>query len=992
MLNRLINKVVRVSRSMMFTILLDQEMNSRAPPSSKRLLLSTNCYCLIDDTITSSTPYNSITPKRQPKHSSQTLQAPIKIQVKVKMSVVHTPSKSNDSKDNVITLENMESTFVDTSQVTGQLDVIASNVNQTIQDLNQIYREIGYSAPEISMKKSEIFTVLQESIFNFTTSLQREKSNIENECEWLRQQIRIILAMVNDSNGEKYLSDMNKGLVFKNWNLFEQGFKAEIRKKLSIFQTRREHFYEDSPFNISTVASDNDRSFEKQYEQMLTQTPQLSLINLKTRLNNIFLDTLKHFIKSFKKLNGLVLQYWELLETLGDMGDYSNDFDKSLPTKLEALLHKQLIDQFESTMKCLRLSDAKFSTTASFLNEPETDTNQMAFIISSPRKSKLPPNPPPEDQDVGCESPKNVDDLMNYLRDVNYQIVKVIRGLRFTKISSLFFTDLSNRIDYCLMELETRQKKMNSIITECFELIDVLCYNEDQLINLQKQFTNTNDTPNTEGFFDKETLKFIQSNPKEFGLNQSHLKFIETFLNLLVKVKSSKEKKLKYYLENCHTLWEKLNENSDYIDNFISINNNLSDNSLTNFKMELNRLFSKRSEFIDKFIIDTRKEIDTLWDTMFYTQDQKNTFKYYDYTTKDDDYDQSFDKEMILNEHEQELASLKQEYVEKEPILTKFANLKQLIKDQEFLNESSKDSSRLLSKNSCKILLNEERLRKKILKNMPKLINDLKQLVIAYNNTRLDEGKKPFLIYNDDFFEKLLLIENQQHNKKTQAKSESPTKTRPKTSPAKSTRPKVSPNKSVTRPKSLRRQSPIITNPIRKPVRLTRTNPSQSSQKSQSNDRMKHAINSSINESNDRMKHAINSSITESNASPYMASSLRGNTSSMRPAALQPLNSPLLPSTRSSNIARSSNYFSPNKFEDPSSPMSDKENDVTFQDMKLGLTPIKVSDLSKWDKRDTSTPTSEPGINFDSDTIDGDEYHQWRVDRLNQINGPLTGM
>ncbi|OXT09733.1 hypothetical protein B9K03_12130, partial [Rothia sp. Olga] len=48
------------------------------------------------------------------------------------------------------------------------------------------------------------------------------------------------------------------------------------------------------------------------------------------------------------------------------------------------------------------------------------------------------------------------------------------------------------------------------------------------------------------------------------------------------------------------------------------------------------------------------------------------------------------------------------------PVLKLIKDFQNLLKDKEFLAQSSKDSSRLLSRNSHKILLNEERARKRI--------------------------------------------------------------------------------------------------------------------------------------------------------------------------------------------------------------------------------------------------------------------------------------
>lgn len=110
-----------------------------------------------------------------------------------------------------------------------------------------------------------------------------------------------------------------------------------------------------------------------------------------------------------------------------------------------------------------------------------------------------------------------------------------------------------------------------------------------------------------------------------------------------------------YYLTSCKSLWTKLGESNEYISTFLNANSSLTDISLMNFKMELNRLYMRRSEFIENFIIDSRMEIEELWNKMYFADDQKKCFKHYNYDVNDDD----LDKETVLNEHEVELSRLK---------------------------------------------------------------------------------------------------------------------------------------------------------------------------------------------------------------------------------------------------------------------------------------------------------------------------------------------
>ncbi|EGV65906.1 hypothetical protein CANTEDRAFT_118801 [Yamadazyma tenuis ATCC 10573] len=898
------------------------------------------------------------------------------------------------------------------------LDIIAKKVNKTIEELNDVYSEIGYTTTEISIKKSEIFSIIEDTIHNCTNSLKREKASIENECEWLRQQIKIILAMMDDAKGTKCLSKLNKGIVFNDTDLFEEGFKEEITKKLTNLKSKRENFYEDSPFNITNNSSNimEEISFEKKYEGMLESSPKLSLMKLKRELNAVFLDVLKHFMKTFKKFNSCNLMYLDLIETIGniDSQEINYDYLKTLPAREDAENHKELIESFESTIRHLKLSDMKTASFSSFVDNSHED---MAFVISSPRKLK---GKDIEADGEGYDRVKEVGgstaEFVFHLREINYKIVKSIRTLKMTKISAELITDLNKQINYCEVNVEERKTKMTVIISKILDLVEELEYSEDQLINLQKQFNERekekSDESINETFIDIETLNFIQSNPVQFGLNDSHLAFIANFLELLSKVKETKQKKYEYYLGHCSRLWEKLGEEEHYIEDFVLQNRGLSDKSMYNFKTELNRLLSKRSQYIDNFIFDTRSEIEEYWRKLYYTETEMRVFKYFDYELDPND---SYDKESILKDHENELSQLKREFESKSEILQDYEELKQLILDQDFLIESSKDSSRLLSKNSCKILLNEERIRKRVLKSMPRLIENLKKSLTIYNKNQVLKGRNPFTITGEDFYKRVLAIENEKltkrknnsHNKKSieihhSNNSHSGSNS---VSPYKSQRisqmqPKrVSPSRPLS--VSTSRHSPITSmNPIRKPaIKLTRNNGHPSTSRT---NRIINAMSTSINGTNpgvsgfpsNQISHISNSSQSSNQVSPYGIDKHVNTSNTLLKSfrtSLQPLNSPLTADSKS-GIKNSPSFstMSPLRVNFSSIEENNKENtDVTVkrkkEDLTLNITPMKSGRLVKWDKN-TSTPASESRSLGDNSSNLGEDYLQWRLEKLSQLN------
>jgi protein regulator of cytokinesis 1 len=626
-----------------------------------------------------------------------------------------------------------------------QFDKIAENVNQTIRELCLIYHQIGYSATETATKKSEIFTIIQDTISNFTHNLNREKSNIENECEWLRQQIRIILAMMGDNNGERSLSTLSRGIVFDDAAMYESGVR-ESRARVN----HGALFHACSPFNVS-----KDDSLEYTLDDATVNhvcqeeaTAPLTLLDTKKQLNTIFLQLLTKFTEIFKMFVESLLARADILDVIGAdsrSSSVSKVWLESLPTREECEESQHLIGRFETIMHQLSHS-------------PQQHVDD-AYIISSPRKEQKAEEP--------VLSP------MRELREVDYKLVRMIRGLRITKITQELFVTLQAEIDYCQGELESRMRAMHDTIARALELIELLALNENQLASLQRRYESedahtapTASCNSTLGscLLDRDTLRFIQSNPREFGLSSTHLGYIDGFCQVLHRLKESKQRKWDQYYGSCLTLWGKLGESPEYIEKFLALNGLLSDESLSNFKHELNRLLVKRSQYIETFIAEAKRDIEAMWDRLLYSHEQRQHFCA-QHVTDSPSLD-STTKETILNKHDAELKRLQLEYHEKQAILDLYAELQSMLEDQEFLRESSRDLSRLLSKNSCKILLNEEKIRKRIHRGIPNTLKQLKAEVVAYNNALVSQNQKPFTVFGEDLFEKLIIVESQQHTKR----------------------------------------------------------------------------------------------------------------------------------------------------------------------------------------------------------------------------------
>ncbi|ODV79258.1 uncharacterized protein CANTADRAFT_26241 [Suhomyces tanzawaensis NRRL Y-17324] len=876
-----------------------------------------------------------------------------------------------------------------------QFDMISSNISDTICKMTEIYNQVGFSESEISVKKSEIFIVISETIANFTSKLQREKCTIENECEWLRQHIKIILAMINDSNGELTLSSLDRGVVFVNQQLYEEGYTHQLREKQA---NRSNTFYNTSPFNIESSSSDGE---QEEYQDPNRKIPKLSLLQIKSKLNCIFLEVLRAFVVPFKRLVLSASTYKEQLDIIGEM--YSSNPNlaliKDLPDREELELYSNLIDNFEITLKSLKLE--KGVDQFMHVNGGRDHT----FIISSPRKLRN--NHTEEINPATHETPTRIqsqqDDPLIVLKDINYQLIRAIRSLKYTKITDDIIHSIRCEIDFCNKEISKRSEQVIKIIESCLSNIKLLCLTNDQIIEIQKQYdiSTTSESISNEGYFDIDTLTFIKQDPKNFGLKEEHINYLNRFCNILNRKKDNKQKKYDTYVKSCTELWKKFDEKTEYVEQFLAANNSLSDVSILNFKIELNQLIIKRSKYIEKFIYDSRKEIETYWDNMFYTTEERKAFKFYENSYKDQDQvdidiNQSGindDKELILLEHEQELEKLKLEYSEKEKILQLNNQLQALLKDQEFLRESSKDSSRLLSKNSCKILLNEEKLRKKIHKQLPRVIDSLKNEIRVYNLERNTLLK----INGTDFYQRVSSIETEVLSKSRSARAKpglvaqsSPTKLGNrvnKASPVKVTKSPFTSSIQRSAPIGTQRSSQISPQPAKQRPFLSRSN-------------------NKINPTAIKLTNVFSGSIASNSTVTSLESPIRFNSASTRDRMmthLQPLNNPLVPQEfKSTHIYDDNDTLkistfnrskvsplgvnNPNRMNSARSPgignQSSPKHGYEKENFSFDVSSAKIQEKSN---QISSSRRLSIGT-CDSSTLIGDDYQTWRDEQIKQFN------
>lgn len=862
---------------------------------------------------------------------------------------VQTPGQLEDPMECESTLAGNSDLSNEKHGVNDRFESIAAHVNKTLHELSQVYTEIGYSAHEINVKQDDVFLTLDDTISSISSNALREKNLFQNECEWLRQQIRFILAMLNDSTGERTLKVSSRGIVFSNNEMYVSGYKDDVKEQIYSYRS-----FGKSPF--SEAANDlpsDDFSAQQQYEYMIEHIPELTLLQTKTSLNSIFLDVLKAFVKVFRKFSELTVTFWENMEILGvhTLPQDGLPIIRMLPSRSEAETYATLCESFENVVRILRLSEK--NPRPPFASTKTINDDGNAFIISSPRKSvqrdmlKQQSSPILFDASLPQQQEELEEDSMSRLREINGQLVKALRNLKVIKLTPQVNQELSEEVERSTLDISVRKVEVKDSIAKCLQFLESLLLSDSDLVNLQQKYIQSEGV--SVGPFGVEALRLIESDPLAFGLEESNLEYLKKMASLLHQLRDSKQKKWDYMMNACSRLWQKLDESPQFIEQFTALNSSLTDKSLANLKMELNRLLMRRSEFIGSFIVDARKEIDEYHRLLQYSESQKQEFLFYDY----DPNEESDDKEHILNLHEAEVEKLRQEYEAKEPILKLYGELNELLDDQKFLEESSKDSSRLLQKDSCKILMREERIRKNLNKNLPRIIRSLKEMVVKFNNEQLDQEKKPFMISGEGLYEKVLLIESEAlSQKRPKMGSRTVPLRKPGTSPTKS----VSPGRGPSPAKQPRNRSPMRIYKDKPPMRASQPRLG----------RTPSTISPERSHRNPTFSRSRNNTTVSSTSSSGSNGSVTSGTH------LQPLTTPLQPgragASRNGSPEESTLYSMCSRI----SPLKDSTNVANFS-------PLKP------DKFRQEREKSNMSQSLANSTVISDVNDDWREERLEEL-------
>ncbi|KIW82238.1 hypothetical protein Z517_05265 [Fonsecaea pedrosoi CBS 271.37] len=247
---------------------------------------------------------------------------------------------------------------------------------------------------------------------------------------------------------------------------------------------------------------------------------------------------------------------------------------------------------------------------------------------------------------------------------------------------------------------------------------------------------------------DSLIVQHYRDSPEQLGLHQADLDRLKSRRDKLLDEKKNREKRLSEVKKSIETLWDRLGIEEPDRKAFLAANRGCGLRTINEFEDELARLNELKRQNLHLFVEDARVRLQELWDTLYFSEEEMLDFT----PAFSDVY-----SDALLSAHEAEIERLMTLKEQRAPILAMVEKYKSLIADREALAASANDASRLLlkpqkgEKRDPGKLLREEKMRKRIAKELPKVIAELTKVLEKYE----DEYGRPFLVQGERMLDEI---------------------------------------------------------------------------------------------------------------------------------------------------------------------------------------------------------------------------------------------
>ncbi|RPA79755.1 hypothetical protein BJ508DRAFT_210838 [Ascobolus immersus RN42] len=280
-------------------------------------------------------------------------------------------------------------------------------------------------------------------------------------------------------------------------------------------------------------------------------------------------------------------------------------------------------------------------------------------------------------------------------------------------------------------------------------------------------------------------VECYRDEPEKLGLREEDIRRLKQKREKLINEKEDRERRIEELTENITLLWNKLSIPESDRKSFLANHRGVGLKCIQEMETEHERLMELKHQNLHIFVEDARAQLQELWDRLLFSEDEILAFQ------------PAFSEvytDALLSAHEAEISRLEKLVEERMPILSLIDRYRSLLDDKEQLAASANDASRLVSRSATNRdpgrLLREEKMRKRITRDLPKIEAELTRVLEDYE----DEHGTPFLVHGENYLD--VIEDNSTTVRPARASSNATSTSSPTTSGPSSPTPPSSPNTS----------------------------------------------------------------------------------------------------------------------------------------------------------------------------------------------------
>ncbi|KAL1919901.1 uncharacterized protein VTP21DRAFT_1833 [Calcarisporiella thermophila] len=265
-----------------------------------------------------------------------------------------------------------------------------------------------------------------------------------------------------------------------------------------------------------------------------------------------------------------------------------------------------------------------------------------------------------------------------------------------------YITKLEHEVDRCNSEMLRRRHRVETLISDILNL-----WTELGIVAQSSEF-------------DQAVLR------GEISPTEENLKRLELKRETLNEEKQERQTVIKNLYDQLQLLWKKLQIDPEHQNAFVEEQQGLSTGVIEAYNQELKTMTRLKKENVAMFIESAREELAELWDTLYYTQEERRRFM--------PAFCGIFNEESLAA-HEREIERLHRMVEELKPLLTRVEKHRKLLGESHEFELASQDQSRLFQKGQRRDpgrLLREEKFRKRMAKELPKIEREVEDALAKY--------------------------------------------------------------------------------------------------------------------------------------------------------------------------------------------------------------------------------------------------------------------